>query len=246
MKKYLIITGGNKGIGEGIVAEYKRNGYHIISLARTINEGDQYDGVTQILIDLSKIDSLETSFVDIIKGIDKDLVSRIILINNAGMVGKIGPLETNAVEQIQRTIQLNTVAPVVLTSLFLKETQNWQCAKKIINVSSGAAAKPYFGWSVYCASKAALDMMTRVVAVEQDRVENGAKIIAIYPGVVDTNMQAEIRKSSAENFVDLQRFLDLKASGSLVTIETIGKEIFAIDLAENYQNGAILNVADYR
>lgn len=246
MKKYLIITGGNKGIGQGIALEYKRNDYHIISLARTINEIADYDGITQIQIDLSDSDAVETSFVNSLKVINKVEVSRIVLINNAGTVGKIGPLMTNAALQIQKTIELNTVTPFVLTSLFLKVTQNWPCEKKIINISSGAAAKPYFGWSVYCASKAALDVMTRVVALEQEQCSTGAKIIAIYPGVVDTDMQGEIRKSTLENFVDVQRFLDLKESGSLVAIKAIGKEIYAIDLAENYENGAILNVADYR
>ncbi|OJH10632.1 hypothetical protein FPG87_02165 [Flavobacterium psychrophilum] len=134
----------------------------------------------------------------------------------------------------------------MLTSIFLKETQNWNCSKKIINISSGAAVKPYYGWSLYCASKAAIDMMTKAVAVEQETIKNRTKIIAIYPGVVDTDMQFQIRKSSLENFIDIQRFIDLKESNSLINIETIGQEIFKIDALENYPNGAILNVSDYR
>ncbi|WP_143394827.1 SDR family NAD(P)-dependent oxidoreductase, partial [Flavobacterium psychrophilum] len=106
--------------------------------------------------------------------------------------------------------------------------------------------KPYYGWSLYCASKAAIDMMTKAVAVEQETIKNRTKIIAIYPGVVDTDMQFQIRKSSLENFIDIQRFIDLKESNSLINIETIGQEIFKIDALENYPNGAILNVSDYR
>ena len=246
MKKYLIITGGNKGIGSGIVSAYKNKGYQIISIARTINSSGEYKEVHQIVLDLSKIEDLENTFSKILNTIDKNTAQRIIFINNAGTLGKIGRLENNSVSDIQNIIQLNTITPFLLTSVFIKGTHNWDCSKKIINISSGAAAKPYYGWSLYCASKAAIDMMTKAVAIEQETIANGTKIIAIYPGVVDTDMQQQIRKSSPENFINLQRFLDLKESNSLVNIETIGQEIFEIDASENYPNGAVLNVADYR
>ncbi|MEO8235161.1 MAG: SDR family NAD(P)-dependent oxidoreductase [Flavobacterium sp.] len=246
MKKYLIITGGNKGIGSGIGSAYKNHGYQIISIARTLNQQDEFKNVKQIVLDLSKTEGLGNAFSQILTTIDKDSVERIVFINNAGTLGKIGRLENNSVSDIQNIIQLNTITPFLLTSVFLKETQNWNCSKKIINISSGAAVKPYYGWSLYCASKVAIDMMTKAVAVEQKTIPNGTKIIAIYPGVVDTNMQEQIRKSSPESFIDRQRFVDLKESNSLVNIETVGQEIFEMDRLENYPNGAILNVSDYR
>jgi benzil reductase ((S)-benzoin forming) len=246
MNKHLIITGGNKGIGNGIVSAYKNNGYEIISIARTLNQLVEYKDVKQIVLDLSNTEDLENAFSQIFNAIDKDTVERIVFINNAGTLGKIGRLENNSVLDIQNIIQINTITPFLLTSVFLKETQNWNCSKKIINISSGAAVKPYYGWSLYCASKAAIDMMTKAVAVEQETIENGTKIVAIYPGVVDTDMQSQIRNSSPESFIDVQRFIDLKDSNSLANIETIGQEIFEIDALGNYPNGAILNVADYR
>ncbi|MEB3380457.1 SDR family NAD(P)-dependent oxidoreductase [Flavobacterium psychrophilum] len=246
MKKILIITGGNKGIGGGIVWAYKNNDYQIISIARTLNLSLEYKDVRQIILDLSKTEDLENTFSQILNTIDENTIKRIIFINNAGTLGKIGRLENNSSSDIQNAIQVNTITPFLLTSIFLKETQNWNCSKKIINISSGAAVKPYYGWSLYCASKAAIDMMTKAVAVEQETIKNRTKIIAIYPGVVDTDMQFQIRKSSLENFIDIQRFIDLKESNSLINIETIGQEIFKIDALENYPNGAILNVSDYR
>ena len=246
MAKYLIITGGNKGIGSGIVSAYKNKGYQIISIARTLNASDVYKEVKQIALDLSKTAGLENTFSQILNAIDKDTAERIVFINNAGTLGKIGRLENNLASDIQNIIQLNTIAPFLLTSVFLKETKKWHCSKKIINISSGAAVKPYYGWSLYCASKVAIDMMTKAIAVEQETIANGTKIIAIYPGVVDTNMQEQIRNTSEESFIDLQRFIDFKQSNALISIEIIGQEIFAIDALENYPNGAVLNVSDYR
>jgi benzil reductase ((S)-benzoin forming) len=246
MAKILIITGGNKGIGNGIVLEYKQNGYQVISIARTKNESSLYNDVVQVELDLCDTNTIENVFSEILKSIDSVTLEKIVLINNAGTLGTINRLENIDTPVIETVIQLNVTVPFILNSIFLRETKNWDCTKKIVNISSGAAIKPYYGWSVYCATKASIDMMTKAIGVEQETIENGVKIIAIYPGVVDTAMQEQIRKSDPENFIDLQRFIDFKKSGSLVSTATIGKEIFQIVNFENYPNGAILNVSDYR
>jgi NAD(P)-dependent dehydrogenase (short-subunit alcohol dehydrogenase family) len=64
---------------------------------------------------------------------------------------------------------------------------------RIINLSSGAALRPLEGWSAYCAAKAGLAMLTRSLALEYG--EAGIRAFGFAPGVVDTDMQAEIRAS---------------------------------------------------
>ncbi len=246
MAKILIITGGNKGIGNGIILAYKQNGYQIISIARTKNESSFYNDIVQIQMDLCNISSIENIFSEIVRNCNSDTLKELILINNAGTLGAINRLENIDAPVIETVIQLNVTAAFILNSVFLRETNNWTCTKKIVNISSGAAIKPYYGWSVYCATKAAIDMMTKSIAVEQDTIENGVKIIAIYPGVVDTAMQEQIRTSDSQNFIDVQRFIEYKESGLLVSTEIVGKEIFQIVNSDNYLNGEILKVADFR
>lgn len=246
MAKILIITGGNKGIGSGIVLEYKQNGYQIISIARSKNESSLYNDVVQIQLNLCDTNRIENVFSEILRSIDSVTLETIVLINNAGTLGTINRLENIDTSVIEAVVQLNITVPFLLNSIFIRETKDWNCSKKIINISSGAAIKPYYGWSIYCATKASVDMMTKAIAVEQETIENGVIIIAIYPGVVDTAMQEQIRNSDQENFIEVQRFIDFKKSGSLVSTATIGKEIFQIVNFENYPNGAILNVSDYR
>ena len=246
MAKILIITGGNKGIGSGIVLEYKQNGYTIISIARSRNESSLYNDVVQVQLNLSETNAIENVFSEILRSIDSSNFETIVLINNAGTLGMINRLERIEAPVIELAIQLNIVAPFILNSIFLRETKNWNCTKKIVNISSGAAIKPYYGWSVYCATKAAIDMMTKAIAIEQDTIEKGVKVIAIYPGVVDTAMQEQIRNSDSQKFIDVQRFIDYKESGSLVSTEIVGKEIFQIINSDNYLNGEILNVSDFR
>lgn len=117
-------------------------------------------------MDLSEAGGIESVFSEILESINPYAVNRIILINNAGTLGEIGTLDKSAVSDIQSTIQLNIISPFVLNSILLRKTKSWNCLKKIINISSGAAVKAYFGWSLYCASKAAIDMMTKVVALK--------------------------------------------------------------------------------
>lgn len=240
MNKILIITGGSKGIGKGIIEAYLSEGFQVYSISRTKNE--EFAAITQIEFDLSKTDGIVALLTGVFKNFKSTEVEKITLINNAGTLGQIGKIEV--ITDIEKTVQLNTVAPLILTSTFISLTKNWNCEKKIINISSGAAQKPYHGWSIYCATKAAIDMMTKTVALEQESVENGVKIIAIYPGVVNTAMQAQIRQSDKESFASIDRFLELKATNSLANATTVGKQIFTIDQDSTLENGALIRVEE--
>lgn len=238
MQKIAIITGGSKGIGEGIVLAYQQNNYHIFSISRTKNEN--LKDIHQIEFDLSANKGIEDLLKQIFNQIQAVDVREITLINNAGTLGKIGKIQD--ITDITKTVQLNTITPLLLTSTFLRLTKSWACEKTVINISSGAATKPYSGWTVYCATKAALDMMTQTIALEQEELENGAKVIAIYPGVVDTNMQAQIRTSDKNSFAAIDRFLDLKANNALANATTVGQQIFTAAHNNDVKNGTILRI----
>lgn len=238
MSNVLIITGGNKGIGKGITQAYLDKGYQIFSISRTLSE--DFPTVNQILFDLSKTNEIKQLLTEIFQEIDEEKVEKITLINNAGTLGQIGRLEN--ISDIEATVKLNTIAPLLLISVFIALTKTWNCAKHIINISSGAAYKPYYGWTVYCATKAAIDMMTKTIALEQEALTNGAHIIAIYPGVVDTEMQTQIRKSDKQDFAAIDRFLELKATNALASPITVGQQIFAIDHDQTITKGTLIRV----
>lgn len=245
MKKVLIITGGNKGIGKGITEAYLSNGYTIFSLARTKNQSQLYANVNQIAIDLVNLNELMACLTHLLNNLDATSVETITLINNAGTLGKIGKLENLEPTHIANSVTLNTTVPLILSATFLAKTNNWTCEKSIINISSGAAYKSYPGWSVYGATKAAIDMMTKNVAAEQDGNTNPTKVIAVYPGVVDTEMQTQIRSSNKSDFASLDRFLELKSSNSLADPKTVGEKIYAINQSMVVKNGDLVNVNDY-
>jgi benzil reductase ((S)-benzoin forming) len=242
MNKILIITGGSKGLGTGIVRRYLEQQYTVFSIARTLNSDPFFEQVTQYQADLCHLADALAALFSILKSIDPSFLERIVLIHNAATLGQINRLENIALEDIERTMQLNVLAPFHLNAAFLKQTADWTCPKKIIQISSGAAQKNYVGLSVYCTSKAALDHMTRGIAMEQNRHKNGARIIAIYPGVIDTDMQLALRGADLAHLEEVERFKQYKVKGDLKHPDQVGKVIFDIDLSDNYDNGAVINV----
>lgn len=243
VKEVLIITGGSKGIGLGIATCYARKGTKVYSIARTKSAELAALGVEQIEFDLMDLQHLEALFAKLFKEIQSfEEVQKISMINNAGMLGPIAPLAKQQAKDILAITTLNLTVPMLCTLFFIQQSAQLNVQKSIINISSGAAQKPYFGWSGYCASKAALNLFGQVVALEQAAVSHGVKLVSVAPGVVDTAMQDNIRASNVEDFKDLQRFIDLKEQGKLRLPDEVAEEIYALDHDTELDNGAILRL----
>ncbi len=240
MGKIVIITGGSRGLGFGLAKTYHKNGYQVISISRSnivkLYIADQYQ------CDLSKTDTIEQIMIEIFSHLDKNNTLNLTLINNAGDLGTVNTLDTISPLDISYTIQVNLTAPLVLNSLFIKLSKGWDCKKQIFNISSGAAINPYRSWSLYCSSKAGLDMMTKVISKEQKDIKNGVSIVSIYPGIVDTDMQAKVRNTPKENFKSVQRFIDFYQHGNLLSPKEVAHKIYHLDVTGELKNGQILDV----
>ena len=240
MEKILIITGGNKGLGLGLAEVYHKNGYRVISIARSKTEKLYFE--EQYSCDLSKTETIENVIEEIFSYLDKNNTQQLTLINNAGDLGTVNTLENLKPSEVGYTIQVNLIAPLVLSSQFIKLSKDWRCKKQIINISSGAAVNPYEGWVSYCTSKAGLDMMTKVVSKEQKETTNGVSIVSVYPGIVDTQMQVKIRNTPKEHFKSVQRFIDFYNHGDLFSPKQVAKKIYQLDVDGELKNGRILDV----
>lgn len=238
----LIITGGSNGIGKAIAQKYTSENFIVISISRSKATNVNFQQITADLSNTaSAIDAINSSF----SSLNIKSISSITLVNNAGSLGEINTLGNLNSQKIQDSIQLNTTTPLVLANEFIRFTKNLNCKKQIITISSGAAVNPYSGWSVYCASKAAIEMMTKTIALEQNELTNGVKCIAIKPGVVDTNMQTSIRKTTAAAFKNVQRFKNLKENNELYSPEFVANRIYQIDTQNQLENGAIIDLRKF-
>jgi len=235
----LIITGGSNGIGKATAQKYALENHKVFSISRSKATNVSFH---QFTADLSNTTEAVNAINSVFSEINLNTISAITLLNNAGNLGEINTLGNLDSAKIQQTIQLNNTTPLIVSNEFIKLTQKLDCKKQIINISSGAATNPYAGWSVYCTSKAALDMTTKAIATEQDDVKNGVKCVAIYPGVVDTNMQTAIRKTSEAQFKNVQRFKDLKNNNELFSSEFVANKIYEIDTLNQLENGDIVDI----
>ncbi len=162
-----------------------------------------------------------------LQGQDAARFARATLINNAGIIGRVGPIDTADADTLAAVLRINLEAPLLLTAAFLLATRGWAAQRRVLHISSGAGRRPIAGWAAYCAAKAGLDHATRTMALDEARRPNPARICSLAPGVIDTEMQGELRAAEASGFPDQQQFVTLKQSGRLASPEAAAARVLA-------------------
>ncbi len=224
-----LVTGASRGIGAALAQALDARGASLFLVARSEIDGTFSDAET-FRADLARradIDAMLDAFVRFVAARDARTVT---VVNNAGLLAPIAPAHRADADAMADAIAVNLLAPMLITAAFIRRFEGLSAAKRVVNISSGAASSAYAGWSTYCAGKAGLDHFTRCVGLEQERESHPTMVIAIAPGVVDTDMQAEIRASTEDDFPMLQKFAAAKASGSLPGAdETAGRLLQFLD-----------------
>jgi benzil reductase ((S)-benzoin forming) len=141
-------------------------------------------------------------------------------------------------------VVLNSASPQVLGDRFIALAKRLGVSAVMVQISSGAATKPYPGWSSYCAAKAAVDHWTRTVGKELENRGLPITVVSVAPGVVETPMQAEIRGMHESDFPNVQRFRDLESEGILRLPEEVARDLWALATRGDLTNGAVLDLRD--
>jgi NAD(P)-dependent dehydrogenase (short-subunit alcohol dehydrogenase family) len=213
-----IVTGHSRGLGAAIAEALLARGIPVLGLARAGNPvlAGRFPGLlSEVAIDLADGKLLERwlaggNLAKFLAGAD-----RALLVNNAGALAPIGLTGTLDANAITHAVALNVATPLILANAFAA-TRIDGTERRILHISSGAARTPYAGWNIYCATKAALDHHARAVAAEGIA---GLRIASVAPGVVDTDMQAEIRAVDNNRFPLRDRFVAMQAQGYLTPPE---------------------------
>jgi benzil reductase ((S)-benzoin forming) len=153
--------------------------------------------------------------------------SSAVLINNAGMIAGIGPLSEADAGDLRLALHVGLEAPMQLTAAFLSATERWTARRKVLNISSGLGRQAMASQAVYCAAKAGMDHFTRCVALEEALKPNGAAVCSLAPGVIDTDMQTQLRRVDGAAFPDQQTFIALKNKGLLSSPEEAAGRVLA-------------------
>jgi benzil reductase ((S)-benzoin forming) len=97
---------------------------------------------------------------------------------------------------------------------------------------------------VYCAAKAGLDHLSHVMAQDEALRPNGARIVSLAPGVIDTDMQSQLRAASVGGFPDQPRFREMKASGQLSSAEDAAARVLAYLARPDFGANPVADVRD--
>ena len=259
-----IVTGHSQGLGQAIAADLLGRGWRVLGLSRSgwpPELASQYPGLTEVALDLADAPALAAwlagpALADALAGVvgmagcggvpgsaSAGVVAQagqVLLVNNAGLVSPIGPPGGQGAAAVMQAVALNVAAPLALADAWVAATAGVP-DRRIVHISSGAARNAYAGWSVYCATKAALDMHAR--AVQLDAVA-GLRIESLAPGVVDTGMQAHIRATDASQFPLVGRFQSLHRDGALQSPSDVARRLLAHVLGDAFGAEAVRDLRD--
>ena len=244
MKIKAIITGHSRGLGAAIATNLVQRGIPTLGIARhTLPLADSLGPglLEEITLDLA--DSMQLAgwlagptLANWVLG-----SSRVVLINNAGVLAPVGALPVQDAQAIAKAVSLNVAAPLMLASAVVSAGDPGQ-DRRIVHISSGAARHAYAGWSVYCATKAALDQHARAVELDQTP---GLRICSLAPGLIDTDMQAVIRATAMQAFPMRDRFEALKRHGKLASPQDCAAKLVSYVLGDTFGQMAVADLRDF-
>lgn len=191
--KRALISGAGKGIGRQIALTLAECGAEIVAISRTAADLESLSREIQcrtIVVDLEDADSARRAA--------RDAGAIDLLVNNAGISVPESLLEST-VEAFDRTMAINVRAALVLTQVIARRMIERGKGGAIVNVSSQASMVGFPDHAAYCASKGALDQLTRVMAIELG--PHQIRVNSVNPTVVLTPMGemawADLKKRSA-------------------------------------------------
>jgi 3-hydroxy acid dehydrogenase/malonic semialdehyde reductase len=200
MAKIALITGATSGIGEACAKMFAQQGYHLILLARRehLLENLAQDLVNNYGVEVKKIqadvrDKENINYV--LETLTATWKNVDVLINNAGLSQGLEPIQNGSVEDWDTMIDTNVKGLLYVS----KMVSNWMVSNKkghIINIGSIAAKEVYANGAVYCATKHAVDALSKGMRI--DLLPHGIKVTAIHPGMVETQFSI-VRFKGDEN-----------------------------------------------
>jgi len=200
MSKIALITGATSGIGEACAHIFAQNGYNLILVARREDRlvkiayhlEDKYAiTIKQIVADVREKESLITAF----DSIPADWKEVNVLINNAGLSQGLDPIDKGNTDDWDTMIDTNVKGLLYVTKI----VSNWMIPNKsghIINIGSIAGQEVYPNGNVYCATKHAVDALSKAMRI--DLLQHDIKVTAINPGMVETEFSVVRFKGDAD------------------------------------------------
>jgi 3-oxoacyl-[acyl-carrier protein] reductase len=204
----VLVTGASRGLGAAIATRLAADGFHVISVARTVRQAEHR--ISPVAFDLSDTGGMS----EFVRGLRQRFGPIYGLVNNAGL-GTEGLLANMPDADIEALIRVNTLSPIVLSKYVVRGMMA-QGRGRIVNISSIVASTGFNALSVYSATKASLVGFTRSLAREVGRV--GVTVNAVAPGFVDTEMTRTLSERDRERIAGRSALRRLAEPGDVAAM----------------------------
>jgi NAD(P)-dependent dehydrogenase (short-subunit alcohol dehydrogenase family) len=250
MKKHLtILTGASRGMGLAMAEQLLNANALLLCISRNTNDALAHKAAAcgaellQWQADLSDAAPVAQRLQEWLASRNPSELASATLINNAGVISELTPLRDAQADDLARALRVGLEAPMVLSAAFLGGTQSWSLVpRKVLNVSSGLGRRAMASSSAYCAAKAGMDHFTRCLALEENHVPHGAAVCSLAPGVIDTDMQVQLRSANTAQFPDQDAFAALHEKGQLSSPADAAKRLLAYLMRPDFGSEPVADV----
>jgi NAD(P)-dependent dehydrogenase (short-subunit alcohol dehydrogenase family) len=250
MHDLTILTGASRGMGLAMAEQLCVRDAVLLCISRQRSEPlatrAQREGarLTQWQADLADPKPVAERLHAWLAGQEPATCASVTLINNAGVIGQLGPLEAGQAQDMAQTLQIDLLAPIQLASVFLAATRGWTMPRRILNISSGLGRRAMAGSALYCAAKAGMDHFSRCVALDEARQSHPVRIVSLAPGVIDTDMQGALRAGDPTAFPDRENFVRLQQTNALTSPTEAARQVLAYLARADFGDTVIADVRD--
>jgi benzil reductase ((S)-benzoin forming) len=250
LRHLTILTGASRGMGLAMAQQLLAEGHDLLCISRKPNEllaaqaasaGRECEQWPQ---DLARAETAAALLQTWLQGQVTGGLASATLINNAGLIPRIASVDDIPADQLAEAMRVDLEAPMLLTGAFLRATAGWKIPRKVLNISSGLGRRAMAAQSAYCAAKAGMDHFTRCVALEQEKLAHGARVCSLAPGVIDTDMQVQLRSADPKRFPDMGNFVGMKEKGILSTPSDAAARVLAFLQRPDFGSNPVADVRD--
>ena len=245
-----IVTGASRGLGLAMAEQLLAPGHRLLCLSRhaSVALADKATslGVSceQWTIDLARPPEAAARLQAWLGELPSARYEAATLINNAGVITRVGPMDDCGDDELSAALRVGLEAPMLLAAAFLRATRAWPAQRSVLNISSGLGRRAMAGSAAYCAAKAGMDHFSRALALDEAQRGSGARVVSLAPGVIDTDMQVQLRTADAAGFPDLANFVRLKEAGQLASAHDAAARVLAYLRRADFGTQPVADVRD--